>query len=283
MSKKRFLSLLVVLVMVLSSTVSMSAADIISDKDVVNEVIEIVDMEEIEAIESSISDNSYEIIFEKNGASSGEMESQICNIDQKVRLKANTYKRKGYTFNGWNTKKNGKGDLYKNKGYVTNLTNNGKSIKLFAQWKANTYRIKYNANGGKGKMKNESFTYGKKKALSKNVFTKKGYKFIGWATSKTDAKNGIVTYKNKQKVKNLTTKKKGTVNLYAVYSKLGGDKKDSKDDNAASYVLNTNTMKFHKPSCSSAGDIKPKNRQDVNMSRDEIIAKGYQPCKRCNP
>lgn len=52
---------------------------------------------------------------------------------------------------------------------------------------------------------------------------------------------------------------------------------------AESYVLNTNTRKFHRPDCKSVSKIKPKNRQDVTMSRDEIIAQGYQPCKICNP
>lgn len=50
-----------------------------------------------------------------------------------------------------------------------------------------------------------------------------------------------------------------------------------------SYVLNTNTMKFHFPDCTSVKDIKAENRRDVTMSRDEIIAEGYIPCKRCNP
>lgn len=49
------------------------------------------------------------------------------------------------------------------------------------------------------------------------------------------------------------------------------------------YVLNTNTMKFHKPDCSSVEDILPKNRLDVHCTRDEIIADDYVPCKRCNP
>lgn len=49
------------------------------------------------------------------------------------------------------------------------------------------------------------------------------------------------------------------------------------------YVLNKNTKKFHYPLCSSVGDMSPKNRLDVSMSRDEIILKGYVPCKRCNP
>lgn len=53
--------------------------------------------------------------------------------------------------------------------------------------------------------------------------------------------------------------------------------------NGRDYVLNTNTKKFHYPSCSSAAQIKSKNRKDVCESRDTIIGWGYDPCKRCNP
>lgn len=49
------------------------------------------------------------------------------------------------------------------------------------------------------------------------------------------------------------------------------------------YVVNTNTKKFHYPSCSSAGEIKEKNRKDTTESREQLIQKGYVPCKRCNP
>lgn len=50
-----------------------------------------------------------------------------------------------------------------------------------------------------------------------------------------------------------------------------------------SYVLNTNTKKFHLPECSIVGDIKPKNREDFTGSRDDVIARGFVPCKKCNP
>lgn len=46
------------------------------------------------------------------------------------------------------------------------------------------------------------------------------------------------------------------------------------------YVLNTSSKKFHRVSC---GSLPTKNRKDTEMSRDEIIAKGYSPCKKCNP
>ena len=52
---------------------------------------------------------------------------------------------------------------------------------------------------------------------------------------------------------------------------------------AGSYVLNTNSHKFHLPSCSSVDTISPKNRKDVNESREQIVREGYAPCKRCNP
>ena len=55
------------------------------------------------------------------------------------------------------------------------------------------------------------------------------------------------------------------------------------DTTAGSYVLNTNSHKFHLPSCSSVETIKKKNRKDVNESREQIISEGYAPCKRCNP
>ena len=49
------------------------------------------------------------------------------------------------------------------------------------------------------------------------------------------------------------------------------------------YVLNTNSKKFHVPSCSSVDQMSAKNRQDVTDTRENIIGRGFDPCKRCNP
>lgn len=51
----------------------------------------------------------------------------------------------------------------------------------------------------------------------------------------------------------------------------------------ADYILNTNTKKFHYPTCSSVNDMKEKNRQEFFGTRDETIALGYSPCGRCKP
>lgn len=50
-----------------------------------------------------------------------------------------------------------------------------------------------------------------------------------------------------------------------------------------SYVLNTNTKKFHHTWCSSVNEMKAKNREDFTGSRNDLIARGFVPCKRCNP
>ena len=49
------------------------------------------------------------------------------------------------------------------------------------------------------------------------------------------------------------------------------------------YILNTNTKKFHYPSCSSVKQMKASNKKEYIGSRDDLIAQGYDPCKKCNP
>ena len=51
----------------------------------------------------------------------------------------------------------------------------------------------------------------------------------------------------------------------------------------ADYILNTNTKKFHYPTCSSVNDIKEKNKQEFFGTRDEAISNGHSPCGRCKP
>lgn len=51
----------------------------------------------------------------------------------------------------------------------------------------------------------------------------------------------------------------------------------------STYILNTNTKKFHYPSCSSVKQMSDKNKQTYTGSRDDLISQGYDPCKKCNP
>ncbi len=49
------------------------------------------------------------------------------------------------------------------------------------------------------------------------------------------------------------------------------------------YILNTNTHKFHYPTCRSVKQMKEENKQNYTGSRDDVISMGYDPCKNCNP
>ena len=49
------------------------------------------------------------------------------------------------------------------------------------------------------------------------------------------------------------------------------------------YVMNTSSMKFHLPSCSSVSSIKDENKATYQGPREDLIAEGYEPCGRCNP
>ena len=49
------------------------------------------------------------------------------------------------------------------------------------------------------------------------------------------------------------------------------------------YILNTNSKKFHNPDCSYAANISAKNRQEYNGTRDDLINQGYSPCGSCKP
>ena len=51
---------------------------------------------------------------------------------------------------------------------------------------------------------------------------------------------------------------------------------------AFNYIGNRNTHRFHYPNCSSVSEMNPSNQVVIN-SREEAIAEGYVPCKRCKP
>lgn len=54
-------------------------------------------------------------------------------------------------------------------------------------------------------------------------------------------------------------------------------------DENATYIINTNTGRFHLPDCQSVQDMKEKNRKEFFGTREELMETGYRPCGRCNP
>ena len=57
----------------------------------------------------------------------------------------------------------------------------------------------------------------------------------------------------------------------------------SPDPDEPTYILNLNSKKFHYPYCRSVEQIKPKNYEAFFGTREEAIARGFDPCKICNP
>ena len=122
--------------------------------------------------------------------------------------------RTGYTFNGYFDATSGGTKYYNANGNSAKNWDKTSNTTLYAQWTANKYTVKFNANGGTGTMSDQSFTYDETKALTTNAFTRKGYDFAGWAISSS----GTVVYTDGQSVSNLTANNNSTVNLYAIWT-----------------------------------------------------------------
>ncbi len=123
----------------------------------------------------------YSIYYYGNGNTSGSTEDQIgLKYNKTYVLNANGFKKKGYVFGGWNTKKDATGKSYVNKQEIKNLTaSNGKIIKLFAIWKRKEYTITYVLNGGVNP-EDAPTVYTLDDSFTLKTPTRDGYKFLGW-------------------------------------------------------------------------------------------------------
>ena len=96
--------------------------------------IYVIDNAKIVYVRPAYKSKAYQVSFKANGGT-GKMSKQIIKRGKTKALKKNTFKRSGYKFVGWNTKKDGTGKWYKNKQKVKNIAKAGKIVKLYAQWK----------------------------------------------------------------------------------------------------------------------------------------------------
>ena len=118
------------------------------------------------------------IVFDGNGCKSGKMEPLKVFKGEKAKLPLNTYELPGSYFAGWNTKANGTGDDYFDADEVCFEEN----TTLHAQWQEFGEEIKFDANGGEGKMLRQWAKKGVPTELRPNRFTWKGHLFTGWNT-----------------------------------------------------------------------------------------------------
>lgn len=122
---------------------------------------------------------SYTISYNANGGS-GAPSSQLKYYGTNIALHSTKPTRTGYTFQGWATSASGSVAYAAGAVYTANA-----SVTLYAVWKANTYTVSYNANGGTGAPSSQTKTYGITLTLSSTKPTRTNYNFKGWGTSAT--------------------------------------------------------------------------------------------------
>ena len=124
--------------------------------------------------------DSYKITFNANGGS-GSPSSQTKWYGESLTLSSTKPTKTGYTFKGWSTSSSATSATWSAGGKYTR----NESSTLYAVWQANTYTIKYNANGGSGAPSNQTKTHNKTLILSSTKPTRTNYNFEGWSTSST--------------------------------------------------------------------------------------------------
>lgn len=123
---------------------------------------------------------SYTVKYNANGGT-GAPGSQTKWKDESLTLSSTKPTRTGYSFQGWGTSAN---DTSVDYAPGANYTVND-SATLHAIWKAVTYTVTFNANGGTGAPSAKTKTHGTALSLSGLKATRTGYTFKGWATSKS--------------------------------------------------------------------------------------------------
>lgn len=120
----------------------------------------------------------YTISYVANGGS-GAPSAQVKHYGINAILSSVRPVRNGYSFQGWSTDQNdGTVDYSPGSAFGLNANTN-----LYAVWKANTYSVSYNANGGSGAPSVQTKTHDVALTLSSTIPTRTNYNFLGWATS----------------------------------------------------------------------------------------------------
>ena len=121
---------------------------------------------------------SYTVSYNANGGT-GAPSSQTKWHGTNIYLSTTTPTRTGYTFLGWSTSSAATSVTHKS-GAAFGLNAN---TVLYAVWRANTFTVTYNANGGVNAPSSQTKSYGSTLTLSTATPTRADYRFVGWGTS----------------------------------------------------------------------------------------------------
>ena len=148
--------------------------------------------------------DSYTVSYKANGGS-GAPSSQTKWYGKTLTLSSTKPTKTGHSFQGWATSASGAVAYSAGGSYTANS-----AVTLYAVWKANTYAVKYNANGGSlGNVSNQTKTYGVELKLDADKPTRTNYTFKGWGTS---ASATTVAY-----AAGATYTKNAAITLYAIW------------------------------------------------------------------
>lgn len=159
-----------------------------------------------------LSETSKVITYNSNNGSN-RSDKQFVIGNKSFNLIKNKYEKEDYIFSSWNTKADGTGTDYDDEDLISAFSI-GEKTTLYAQWVNASYIVKFDPNGGTGKMEDQAFKGGVSQKLSANSFTKAGTKFLMWNTSS----DGLGTnYLDGEAVKDIATTEGNTVTLYAMW------------------------------------------------------------------
>lgn len=152
------------------------------------------------------------LVYDANGGTGVSVDTNEYQSGDTTKISEQKPSRTGYAFVGWAAEEGASEAQYAAGGEIQF---GEADIVLYAVWRANVYYVAYDAGDGAGSMAESEHIYDAQSALSKNVFTKAGYYFVGWATRQ----GGAVVYGDGAEIINLTSENNQTITLYAVWEK----------------------------------------------------------------
>jgi len=175
---------------------------------------------------------NYTVSFNANGGTGGQTADVIANYDASMpSISTTPPTRTGYTFGGWydTSASIGGTQYYSAAGASARTWDKDSNATLYARWTANTYTIKYNANGGSGIIGDQVVTFDQNPnpTLSDgSAFSRTEYTLMGWsrnsgaANTKHYDKNtayAVSTLTNASNF-NCANSNGAAMNLYAVWT-----------------------------------------------------------------
>jgi len=161
--------------------------------------------------EVKVDPESYTVTFHYDQLAYGDEDVKVSVESGKTVTKQDIDPKDGYDVKGWCTRNwLGQYTLYNFDNAVTG------DLDLYARYIPHTYTVTFNANGGTGASRTQTgFTYGEKKHLDRNTFTRTGYVFTGWDT---EPDGTGISYADREVVSYMSEEDNGNVTLYAQWA-----------------------------------------------------------------